>query len=142
MPFLPKDAADSCLRRAHNFLDLARSKPSTPKVKNDLLRMALVMAVAALDSYMHGIITKRIAAVRRRADLPKALARLEMPFSEFANLADASINAQRAGRKARPWVALFLIALAASAAGKRTLTGEARSDFQPDRLSRSRKGEA
>jgi hypothetical protein len=104
MPFLPKDAADSCLRRAGRFLDLANGTLSTPKVKNDLLRMALVMGVAAIDSYMHGIVTRRIADVRRRADLPKALARLEIPFSEFASLADASISAQRAGKRARPWV--------------------------------------
>lgn len=104
MPFLPKDAADSCLRRADRFLDLADHKLPISKVKNDLLRMALVMTVAAIDSYMHGIVMRRIAEVRRRSDLPKALARLEIPFSEFAGLADASINAQRVGQRTRPWV--------------------------------------
>jgi RiboL-PSP-HEPN len=105
MPFLPKQAASSCLRRAGRFLDLADLKKlPIGRVQNDLRRMALVMAVAAIDSYMHGIVMRRVADVRRGSDLPKALARLEMPFSEFANLADASINAQRAGHRTRPWV--------------------------------------
>lgn len=104
MLFLPKDATDSCLRRARRFLTLADGTLSTPKFKNDLLRMALVMGVAAIDSYMHGIVTRRIADVRQRADLPKALARLEIPFSELAGLADASLSAQRARKRARPWV--------------------------------------
>ena len=104
MSFLPKQAADSCIRRAQRFLDLANEGLPVKRVKNDLRRMALVMAVAAIDSYMHALILRRIAAVRRSADLPKALARLELPFSEIASLADASIEAQRAMRASRPWV--------------------------------------
>ena len=104
MPFLPKQTAESCLRRSRRFLDLAQNNLPVRQVKNDLRRMALVMAVAALDSYMHGIVLRRVADVRRRADLPKPLARLEVPFGELADLADASINAQRGGRDTRPWV--------------------------------------
>jgi len=104
MAFLPKRAAGSCLKRARRFLDLADSSLPVNRVKNDLRRMALVMAVAAVDSYMRGIVMRRIADVRRRADLPKALARLEIPFSEIAALADASIDAQRSGHRTRPWV--------------------------------------
>jgi hypothetical protein len=66
--------------------------------------MALVMAVAAVDSYMHGVVMRRIAHVRRRVDLPRPLARLEIPFSRIADLADTYIDAQRAGRRTRPWV--------------------------------------
>ena len=53
---------------------------------------------------MHALVLRRIAAVRRSADLPKALARVEIPFSEIASLADASIRAQRQERTSRPWV--------------------------------------
>jgi hypothetical protein len=53
---------------------------------------------------MHALVLRRIAAVRRSADLPKDLARLEIPFSEIASLADASIRAQRQERTSRPWV--------------------------------------
>jgi hypothetical protein len=104
VPFLPKQAADVCIRRARRFLQLAESALPIARAKNDLRRMALVMAVAAVDSYMHGIVIRRIGHVRRRGDLPKALARLEIPFSEFAELADASIEAQRAKQRTRPWV--------------------------------------
>lgn len=103
LPFLPKQAADSCIKRARRFLELAESRSST-RARNDLRRMALVMAVAAIDSYMHALVLRRIADVRKSADLPKALARLEIPFSEIAGLADASIKAQRERRASRPWV--------------------------------------
>jgi len=62
------------------------------------------MSVTAIDSYMHAIVLRRIADVRKRADLPKTLARLEVPFSELADLADASIHAQRKSHNSRPWV--------------------------------------
>lgn len=103
MPFLPRQAADSCIRRAKRFLELADNQLPLNRAKNDLRRMALVMAVAAIDSYMHALVLRRISAVRRSADLPKSLARLEMPFSEIASLADASIRAQREQRTSRPW---------------------------------------
>jgi len=104
MAFLPKQTANSCLRRARRFLDLADNDLPISRAKNDLRRMALVMAVAAIDSYMHAVVLRRIADVRRRADLPKALARLEVSFFEIADLADASIDAQRSHRRSRPWV--------------------------------------
>ena len=91
MVFLPKNAAASCLRRARRFLDLADQPLPVKTVKNDLRRMALVMSVAAIDSYMHALVLRRIADVRRAADLPKALARLELPFASIASLADATI---------------------------------------------------
>lgn len=106
MPFLPKQAADICLKRARNFLDLAGRDLPNPRIKNDLRRMGLVMAVAAVDSYMHAVVLRRIADVRRRSALPKALARLDIPFSAIADLADASIDAQRNSRTSRPWVRL------------------------------------
>lgn len=104
MTFYPKQAANTCIRRAKRFLELADNHLPVNRAKNDLRRMALVMAVAAIDSYMHSLILRRIAAVRRSADLPKSLARLDIPFSEFARLAGASIKAQREGRTSRPWV--------------------------------------
>lgn len=66
--------------------------------------MALVMAVAAIDSYMHAVVLRRVATVRRRADLPKALGRLQMPFSELGDLADAAIAARKRNTQSRPWV--------------------------------------
>src|SRR5438045_2853655 len=104
MPFLPKEAADSCLRRARRFLKLANAPLAVSQSRNDLKRMALVMTVAAVDSYMHGVVLRRVARVRRRDDLPAPLARLDLPFAEIGNLADAALDARRKGTKARPWV--------------------------------------
>ncbi len=104
MPFLPSQAAESCLERAQRLLDLADAKLPVKIAKNDLRRMSLVMAVAAVDSYLHGIVLRRIADVRRRAHLPGELCRLGMAFSDLAHLADSSIDARRQGHDARPWV--------------------------------------
>lgn len=104
MTYFPRQVADTCIRRAKRFLDLADNRLPVHRTKNDLRRMALVMAVAAVDSYMHALVLRRIATVRRAADLPKSLALLNMPFSALASLADASIKAQREQRTARPWV--------------------------------------
>jgi len=104
MVFLPKDAADSCIRRARRFLDLAGKPLSDSKARNDLRRMALVMSVAAIDSYMHALVLRRLADVRRAADLPKALSKLDLPFSQLADLADAANAAQRQKKRSRPWV--------------------------------------
>jgi hypothetical protein len=104
MPFLPNQAAESCLERAWRLLDLADEKLPIKVAKNDLRRMSLVMAVAAIDSYMHGIILRRIADVRRRTHLPSELRRLEIAFCDLAHLADTSIEARRQGHDTRPWV--------------------------------------
>ena len=81
MPFLPKQAADICVKRARRFLELADSALPVARAKNDLRRMALVMAVAAVDSYMHGIVIRRIGHVRRRGDLPRRRAGFQSFFS-------------------------------------------------------------
>ena len=104
MALLPKQAAKSCLRRARRFLELAENDSPVIRCMNDLRRMALVMSVAAVDAYLHGIVLRRLADVRRRVDLPKALAQLEIPFAELAALADTSIVARRTNRRTRPWV--------------------------------------
>jgi hypothetical protein len=74
-----------------------------PRAKKDLRRMAVVMAVAAIDSYMHAIVLRRVSTVRKE-ELPKILRRVAIPFEELASLADTSLEARRAKRRARPWV--------------------------------------
>lgn len=114
MPFLPKQAADSSLRRARRFLELADQSLPVSRVKNDLRRMAVVLAVAAIDSYMHALVLRRLTDVRHAGDLPKRLKTLELPFGDMAELADAWIAFQQeqssavreSGRliSGRPWV--------------------------------------
>jgi hypothetical protein len=65
--------------------------------------MAVVMSVAALDSYLHAAVLRRIANVRG-SQLPKALRRLDMPFGEIAELADYAVCVQANRTKWKPWV--------------------------------------
>ncbi|WP_141018299.1 HEPN domain-containing protein [Azoarcus sp. DD4] len=105
MPFLPFDAARACIGRSRRFLALAEHQNlPDPQILNDLRRTAVVMAVAAIDSYMHWLVFRRLSDVRREGDLPKSLAKLSVPFSDLASLADALIAARRANREIRPWV--------------------------------------
>lgn len=104
MPFLPKDAAHACLRRSRRFLTLAAGDLPDTRIRGDLRRSALVMSTAAVDAYMHWLVFRRISEVRREGDLPKSLAKFDLPFGDLALLADATINAQRQDRSIRPWV--------------------------------------
>jgi hypothetical protein len=62
------------------------------------------MSVAAIDSYMHWLVFRRLSDVRREGDLPKPLAKFSVPFADLASLADALIAARREGKDIRPWV--------------------------------------
>lgn len=104
MAFSPKAAADACIARSKRFLNLANLDLTSREVSDDLCRFALVTAVAALDAYMHWLVFVRLSAVRHDTDLPKSLARLEIPFSDLAALADAFVEAQQDERAVRPWV--------------------------------------
>ncbi len=75
-----------------------------PKVKNDLRRSALVMAITGIDAYMHWLVYRQISEVRKEGDLPKALAKLDIPFTEIAALADATLQGRKKKVNTRPWV--------------------------------------
>ena len=104
MPFNPISAAEACIRRSRRLLTLAEQPLPDAQVKNDLRRSALVTAVTGVDSYMHWLVYRQISALRTAGDLPKSLARLNIPFTEFATLADAVIQARVRGVNSRPWV--------------------------------------
>lgn len=104
MPFRPIDAADACIRRSLRLLDLSTASLPDNKVKNDLRRAAIVMAVAGIDAYMHWLVYQRISAVRREGDIPKSLGKLELPFTDFAALADATVLGRQKQIDSRPWV--------------------------------------
>ncbi|WP_198391681.1 HEPN domain-containing protein [Burkholderia ubonensis] len=104
MPFHPITAANACIRRSRRLLTLAQHPLPDGQVKNDLRRSALVMAVTAVDSYMHWLVYRRISEVRKEGDLPKSLAKLDLPFTEMAALADATVRGRKIGKDTRPWV--------------------------------------
>ncbi len=62
------------------------------------------MAVTAVDSYMHWLVYRQISEVRKEGDLPKSLAKLDLPFTDIASFADATIRDRKNGVDTRPWV--------------------------------------
>lgn len=92
MPFGPHDAAVHAVGRARALLLASRSFQSS-SVAGDMRRLSVVMAVAALDTYMHRLIIERAFT---HEELPGGLARLELPFKELLAQADAAGAAARA----------------------------------------------
>lgn len=108
VPFTPYDAATHAIRRSRRLLDSARPGGSAKLpaiVRGDMRRLSIVMAVAALDTYMHRLIVER--AYQHGEQLPGALARLDVPFAELLAQADATKTAaSAASHKTRPRVAI------------------------------------
>jgi len=104
MPVTPKNASDDCIARARALLAHAGAPGTSAGLRDDLGRLALVMAVAAIDTYMHTLVLRRVSTVR--GAIPKALQDLDIDFARLTELADATVVAQRAGRVSRPWVSV------------------------------------
>lgn len=102
MPFSAIDAANSCLSRSRKLVEFAKL-PEMIEVRDDLLRSALVMVTSAMDSYMHWLVYGEITRVAKKGKLPGDLARLGIPFEDFASLADATIVGRRKKIETRPW---------------------------------------
>ena len=102
MPFQPVQAAEACIRRSRRLLTLAEARLPDSKIKNDLRRAALVTLVSGIDSYMHWLVYRRISELRNIGDLPKALAKLDVPFTELADLADSVLTARASNVDCRP----------------------------------------
>jgi hypothetical protein len=103
MALTPLEAAESCIRRGRRFIELANQRLKDSKVKNDLRRMAIVMAAAAVDTLMHARILGSLGAMNG-SDPSKALRRLEVPFGDLIDVADETVRARREGRRSRPRV--------------------------------------
>lgn len=120
MPFTPYDAATDAIARAQALVKGARSTgrvlvrdPTTGKraarparlsapVRADMRRLSVVMAVAALDTYMHRLVVARVFTHER---LPGGLARLEVPFEVLLEQADDTARAaRRPAHNSRPRV--------------------------------------
>ncbi len=108
MAFSSYDAAIDAIGRSRALLDAARPRlmrnretgklfrrrnDPSPATRADMRRLSVVMALAALDAYMHRLILERVYT---HDDLPKGLARLDIPFSELLGQADATASAARA----------------------------------------------
>ena len=100
MPLTPKQAADDAIARARAILAHS-SRAGTPQgVADDLVRTALVMGVAALDTYMHSAVMRSVAAWDPTSDLRK----LDVRFDEVCDLAWEVADGRRQDPSSRPWV--------------------------------------
>jgi hypothetical protein len=103
VPFTPHAAGVHAIGRAQRLLDASRR--TTPgSIRGDMRRLAVVMAVAALDTYMHRLIVHRAYT---HETLPPALARLDIPFERLLLQADDTGAAARADpHNSRPRVGI------------------------------------
>jgi len=105
MPFTPYDAGSHAIGRARELLQGSRraSSPSlSVMARIDIRRLSLVMAVAALDAYMHRLIVDKVYAHQQ---LPGGLARLDVSFEQLLGQADlAAVAARNPPHRSRPRV--------------------------------------
>jgi hypothetical protein len=93
MPFRPYDAGTDGIERARQMLAASRVDALSTSVKSDLRRLSIVMAVSAIDTYMHRLIVDRAYGHEK---LPAGLARLDVPFERLLGQADEAAAAARA----------------------------------------------
>lgn len=106
MPFTPHDAATHALGRARNLLTASMPGGGIGNVnlRTDMRRLSVVMAVSALDTYLHRLVLER---AYWHEDLPPELGRLSVRFDALLNQADQTTAAARLEpHNARPRVAV------------------------------------
>jgi hypothetical protein len=104
MAFGPYDAARHAIGRARALLDASRSQVLAVNVRADMRRLSIVLAVAALDTYMHRLIVDRAFT---HPELPRPLARIDVPFELLLAEADVRAEAARSDpHQSRPRVAV------------------------------------
>jgi hypothetical protein len=103
MPFTPYDAGSHCIRRANSLLTAAVRTPASGVAKADMRRLSVVMALAALDTYMHRLV---VARALDHGAMPGGLARLSVDFENLVVQAEQATDARRQGRATRPKVAV------------------------------------
>lgn len=92
MPFGPHDAGKDAIGRAQALLAASQNGALPGGVASDMRRLSVVLAIAALDAYMHRLITDRAFTHQK---LPGKLAELEVRFDQLLVEADASYEAAR-----------------------------------------------
>jgi hypothetical protein len=68
-------------------------KTAPANVRSDMRRLSVVMAIAALDTYMHRLIIERVYTYD---ELPSVLAKLDVTFEQMLGWADEAKTAARA----------------------------------------------
>ncbi len=100
MPLSPKQAADDALRRAKGIVSFSQEYDLPDGLADDLVRSGLVMGIAAIDTYLHEAVHRRVKAWKPAA----SLAQQEFRFDEVCELVAESVERRRADKNSRPWV--------------------------------------
>jgi hypothetical protein len=104
LAFGPYDAGVHAIGRAQELLEESRDTAIPRRVRGDMQRLSTVMAVSALDTYMHRLVVDRCYMHGR---LPGALAGLPTTFEQLLAQADETkIAARRPPYNSRPRVAV------------------------------------
>lgn len=98
----PYDAATGTIARARALLSHANQVGLPAGVPGDLRRMSVVMALAALDAFMHRLV---VSSAYEHKAMPGGLAALTVTFDDLITQADAGVDARKADKNARPRVA-------------------------------------
>jgi len=81
---------------------MAVTAPQRAILNDDILRLALVKAVAALDRYAHDRVTKRIIAAYKTSNLTKEQEEFSIPVSLAIKITEKASAAKKANKQARP----------------------------------------
>ena len=99
MPLQPKEAADNALTRARAILQYSQEYKMADELSDDLVRNALVMGIAALDTYLHAAVMRKLTAWKPKS----ALGRLDIRFDELCDLIEQATKEKAANPKTRQW---------------------------------------
>jgi hypothetical protein len=101
MTFTPYDAGIDTIRRARAILAISDGAGLSGGVSDDLRRLAVVMAVAALDTYMHRLVVTR---AYEHDEMPGGLAALSVTFGDLVAQAETVVAARKKSHNIRPKV--------------------------------------
>ncbi len=102
MSFPPHAAAVHAIQRSRALLEESRQRSIPSSVQGDMRRLSTVMAVAALDTYLHRLILEQCYLHK---ELPRGLASLSIPFGVLLAQADeTAIAARKRPHDSRPRV--------------------------------------
>ena len=99
MPLEPKVAAKDALSRARAVLDHAQTPDLDHGLRDDLLRAALTMGIAALDAYLHLAVTSSLLPWK----LKGSLRGLSIGLGDLQDAVKGADDRRKKTKHPRPW---------------------------------------
>lgn len=102
MPLTPIQAASDALSRAEAAIKHAQTKGLPKDLSEDLARTAVVVAVGALDTYLHSAVLRKATPWKPSS----GLAKLELSLDTVCDLVKEVVAARSKNSGSRPWVSV------------------------------------